>query len=140
MNTGFTPSDSSVDLDRISEAYTRLVESYFPELASLRGPSDWHLRLVWIPDGKPEVIYSVSCLGGTAHITLFRFLESAWRRFQRAYRQGDEKVSVPVEIGQLDLPQDHSAHHTVREGMPRACENDPTATLEGGGVQAIVRG
>ena len=77
MLYGNTPSDSSVDLDRISEAYTRLVESYFPELGQVQGATDWNLRLVWLPDSKPEVIYSVSHRDGQARITLVRFLESA---------------------------------------------------------------
>ena len=77
MLYGNTPSDSSVDLDRISEAYTRLVGSYFPELAPLQDTSDWNLRLVWLPDSKPEVVYSISCSDGKARITLVRFLESA---------------------------------------------------------------
>ncbi len=81
-----------VDLDQISEAYTRLLARHFPKLKPLEGAADWHLRLVWIPDDKSEVIYSVSYRDGQAHITLVRFLESAWRRFARAYSSGEEKV------------------------------------------------
>ena len=140
MLYGNTPSDSSVDLDRISEAYTRLVESYFPELGQVQGATDWNLRLVWLPDSKLEVIYSVSHRDGQARITLVRFLESAWRRFALACRSGDDKVSVPVEIGELDLPEDHSVHHIVTEGIPRACEDDPTPQHHGEEVQAVLSG
>ena len=76
--------------------------------------------MVWLPDSKPEVIYSISQADGKAGITLVRFLESAWQRFALACRKGDEKVSVPLEIGKLDLSQDHSVRHIVKEGTPRA--------------------
>ena len=92
-------------LDSLSESYDSVLEAHFPVLDPVETPSDWHLRLVWLPDGKPEVIYSINGRSSTAQITLVRFLESAWRRFAVAYQQEEERVSVPVEIGELDLPK-----------------------------------
>ncbi len=60
-----------------------------------------------------------------------RFLESAWRKFCEAYSQEQEKVNVEIERGEMDLPTDHSIVDLVNEGLPRLCENDSQAVLDG---------
>ena len=60
-----------------------------------------------------------------------RFLESAWRKFCKAYSHEQEKVSVEIERGEMDLQTDHSIVALVNEGLPRLCENDSQAVLDG---------
>ena len=131
MTPESTSSDSPVDLHQISEAYTYLLVSHYPKVSLLEHPSDWYLRLVWMPGGRPEVIYSISQADGKAGITLVRFLESAWQRFALAYRQGDEKVSVPLEIGKLDLPKTTRCATSSRKAHQEPCEDDPTPQHHG---------
>ncbi len=38
-------------------------------------------------------------------------------------------MNVSVEIGELNLADDHSIHHIVKEGIPRAHENGEVAVL-----------
>jgi len=118
-------------LDKISNAYDRLISSYLRRFTPITAPGDWHLRLEWLPCGKPEVIYDIKYMKGTANIILTRFLESAWNRLWAVYREGKKKVSVQVEIGTMELPPDQHILELVAEGVPRQCQNYPTAALDG---------
>jgi len=119
------------NLDKISKAYDQFLASYYPKAKPITEANDWHLRLVWIPDGKPEVIYSINYRNSKLSIILVRFLESAWHKFCEAYSQEQEKVSVEIERGEMDLLVDHSIIDLVNEGLPRLCENDSQAVLDG---------
>ncbi len=119
------------DFDKISNAYDQFLTSYYPKAEPITEAGDWHLLLVWIPDGKPEVIYSIDFSNGKLSIILVRFLESAWHKFCEAYSQEQEKVSVEIERGEMNLPDDHSIVALVNEGLPRSCENDSQAVLDG---------
>ena len=44
---------------------------------------------------------------------------------------GIEKVEVPVEIGEMDLPKDHSIVEIVAEGSPGQCRNLTQAVHHG---------
>ena len=92
--------------DKISNAYDQLIPSYLRRFDPITAPGDWHLRLEWLPCGKPEVVYDIDHKEGTATIILTRFLESAWKRLWAAYREERKKVSVRVEIGTMELPSD----------------------------------
>ena len=63
----------------------------------ITAPGDWHLRLEWLPCGKPEVVYDIDYKEGTANIILTRFLESAWKKLMAAYHEEKAKVSVQVK-------------------------------------------
>ncbi len=63
-----------------------------------------------------RVVYDIDHRAGQPLIVLTRFLTNAWRLFQR---NGFEKVEVPVEVGEMDLPKDHSIVEIVAEGIPR---------------------
>ena len=54
-------------LDAISSAYDQLILSYLRRFDPITAKGDWHLRLAWIPDGQPEVIYDLDhlCLVNT---------------------------------------------------------------------------
>jgi len=41
------------------------------------------------------------------------------------------KVDVEIERGEMELPVDHSIIDLVNEGLPRLCENDSQAVLDG---------
>ena len=41
-------------LDAISAAYDRLILSYLRRFDPVTAKGDWHLRLIWNPDGQPE--------------------------------------------------------------------------------------
>ena len=116
------------NLDKISKAYDQLLASYYPRAEPITEANDWHLRLVWIPDGKPEVIYSINYRHCKLSIILVRFLESAWRKFCEAFSQEKEKVSVEIERGEMDLPDDHSIVSLVNEGQPRSWSTMPIET------------
>ena len=115
-------------LDEISSAYDQLILSYLRRFDPVTAAGDWHLRLIWTADDTPEVVYDIECRSGQPSIVLTRFLESAWRLFQR---NGFEKVEVPVEIGEMDLPKDHSIVEIVAESFPRQCPNLTQAALDG---------
>ena len=119
------------NLDKFSKAYDQLLASYYPKVEPITEAGDWHLLLVWIPDGKPEVIYSIDFRNGKLSIILVRFLESAWRKFCNAYSQEQEKVDIEIERGEMDLPDDHSIVELIKVGLPRLCENDSQAVLDG---------
>ena len=118
-------------LDKISNAYDRLISSYLRRFTPITAPGDWHLRLEWLPCGKPEVVYDIKYMKGTANIILTRFLESAWKKLWAAYREEKAKVSVQVEIGTMELPPEQSILKIVAEGLPRQCQEYPTAALDG---------
>lgn len=118
-------------LDEISEAYDRLLKTYSPKFQPIAANRNWHLQLTWIPDGKPEVIYSLDYRKGKLKIVIVRFLESAWRKFWNACNHRYNKVSVEFERGEMELPSDHSIVSHVSEGLPRLCVNDAQAVLDG---------
>ena len=51
-------------LDKISNAYDRLISSYLRRFDSIMAPGDWHLRLEWLPGWKPEVVYDIEYRDG----------------------------------------------------------------------------
>jgi len=118
-------------LDKISNAYDRLISSYLRRFDPITAPGGWHLRLEWLPSEKPEVVYDIDYREGKATIILTRFLESAWNRLWAAYREERTKVSVQVEIGTMELPPDQSILKIVAQGIPRQCQDYPTASLDG---------
>ena len=63
--------------DAISAAYDRLILSYLRRFDPITANGDWHLRLAWIPDGQPEVVYDIDYRSGRPSIVLTRFLTSA---------------------------------------------------------------
>ena len=101
-------------LDASSAAYDSLILGYTRKVEPITAAGDWHLRLLWNPDSLPKVVYDIDCRSGQPSIVL----TSPWRLFQR---NGYEPVEVPVEIGEMDLPKDHSIMETVAEGIPRLC-------------------
>jgi len=106
-------------LDEISEAYDRLLKTYSPKFQPIAANQDWNLQLTWIPDGKPEVLYSLYYRKGKLKIVLVRFLESAWRKFWKVCHEGNGEVSVEYERGEMGLPPDHSViSHVSRAGAP----------------------
>ncbi len=115
-------------LDAISAACDSLILGYTRRFDPITAKGDWHLRLAWIPDGQPEVVYDIDYRSGQPSIVLTRFLTSAWRLFQQ---HGFEQVEVPVEIGVMDLPKDHSIVEIVAEGIPRRCANLTQAVHHG---------
>ena len=74
------------------------------------------------------MVYDIDYRSGQPCIVLTRFLTSAWRLFQQ---HGYESVEVPVEIGEMDLPKDHSIIEIVSEGIPRQCPNLTQAVHHG---------
>ena len=74
-----------------------------------------------------RVVYDIDHRAGQPLIVLTRFLTNAWRLFQR---NGFEKVEVPVEVGEMDLPKDHSIVEIVAEGIPRQCTNLEQAVVD----------
>ena len=70
-------------LDAISAAYDQLILGYTRKVRIITADGDWHLRLAWIPDGQPEVVYDLDFRSGEPSIVLTRFLTSAWRLFQQ---------------------------------------------------------
>ena len=74
------------------------------------------------------MIYDLDYRSGQPYIVLTRFLTSAWRLFQQ---HGYASVEVPVEIGEMDLPKDHSIVEIVAEGIPRRCPNLTQAVHHG---------
>ncbi len=115
-------------LDAISAAYDRLILSYLRRFDPVTAKGDWHLGLIWTADDTPEVVYDIDYRSGQPSIVLTRFLTSAWRLFQR---HGYAAVEVPVEIGEMDLPKDHSIVAIVAEGIPRRCPNPTQAVHHG---------
>ena len=115
-------------LDAISAAYDRLILGYTRRVGPIKADGDWHLRLLWNPDGQPEVVYDIAYRSGQPSIVLTRFLTSARRMLQQ---HGFEQVEVPVEIGEMELPQDHSIVEIVAEGIPRQCPNLTQAVHHG---------
>ncbi len=77
---------------------------------------------------RPEVVYDLDFRSGQPSIVLTRFLTSAWRLFQQ---HGYAAVEVRVEIGEMDLPKDHSIVEIVAEGIPRRCPNLTQAVHHG---------
>jgi len=104
-------------LDDISEAYDRLLKTYSAKFQPITANQDWHLQLTWIPDGKPEVIYSLDFRKGKLKIVLVRFLESAWLEFWKVCHEGHNKVSIEFERGEMELPSHHSIISYVSEGL-----------------------
>ena len=51
-------------LDEISNAYDRLILGYLRRFDPVTAQGDWHLRLAWIPDGQPEVVYDIDYRSG----------------------------------------------------------------------------
>ncbi len=51
-------------LDEISSAYDQLILSYLRRFDPITAKGDWHLRLAWIPDGQPEVLYDIDYRSG----------------------------------------------------------------------------
>ena len=123
------PSSNRPLLDALSAAYDRLLASHYPRFNPVAAPGDWHLRLEWLSDDAPEVIYDLDYQDGTATITLTRFLKSAFRELMASYEARDGKVSVPVEIGTMELPEDEPVIVDVMAGLCRECPNLPTAIL-----------
>ena len=88
-------------LNAISEGYDRQIAAYHTKVGSVTNERGWHLRVVWLPDGKPEVIYSISHQDCTARITLVRFLESKNRfdtiegQLRRGWRDRKPSLQVP---------------------------------------------
>jgi hypothetical protein len=95
-------------LDAVSDAYHRFLASYHPKVSPIDGEDDWHLRLEWIPDGRPEVIYDLDFRASNLSITLTRFLRSAWREFWESYRVRE------VEVTEW---QPNRARRTPEEGL-----------------------
>ena len=44
-------------LDEISAGYDRLMLGYTRRVGAITAKGDWHLRLPWSPDGRPEVVW-----------------------------------------------------------------------------------
>jgi len=118
-------------LTALSETFDRFLATHFPKFDPIDQPEDWHLRLLWLPDGKPETVYDLDYRDGKLSIVLTRFLESAWKKYWKAFNEKAEKVSVKIEIGSMELPDDHPVIECVADGLPRFCQDRPTAILDG---------
>ena len=123
------PSSNRPLLDALAAAYDRLLASHYPKFSPVAAPADWHLRLEWLPDDAPEVIYDLDYRDDSATITLTRFLKSAFRELMASYEAKDGKVSVPVEIGTMELPEDEPVIADVMAGSCRQCPDLPRAEL-----------
>ncbi len=123
------PSSNRPLLDALAAAYDRLLASHYPKFSPVSGPGNWHLRLEWLPDDAPEVIYDLDYRDGTATFTVTRFLKSAFRQLMASYEAKDGKVSVPVEIGTMELPEDEPVIAAVAAGLCRECLDKPTPKL-----------
>ena len=50
-------------LTALSKTFDRFLATRFPKFDPIDNPGDWHLRLLWIPDGKQFKLWFWDGLG-----------------------------------------------------------------------------
>ena len=98
----------------IDPDYFNHVVGHLPPLQSSTVPGDWFMRIIHLPDDKPETAWDVHFNEGAAQIHLIRFQASARKALQESGNM--------VERGMAGLPGNEPLVFEVQNGICHECE------------------
>lgn len=103
------------ELDHITAAYHRIIESHAVPFDGKLADGEWHLTLFWLPSFKPESIIDIDSRRGETLIHRAVFLESVWSKVWEASQKRGELATFSVHRACERLAPETPIHRVVRD-------------------------
>ena len=109
--------DPGKGVPHIAPDYFNHVVAHLPARKTATDLGDWFLRVVHLPESRPETVWDVHFEQGVAQLQLICFQESARKALEVSTSM------VPTERGVASLPENEALVKEIQKGLCLECRN-----------------